>query len=387
MTTMLNAVEKPSKQSEDALPVPDNLAQDLIQRAEIGIYIVQDGKVQYSNATFQQLTGYSEKELIGINSINQIHPEDKERVRKKAIENLKGICNLPYEYRFIKKNGDIISVLESVIPTTYQGKRAAVGSFMDITDHKQSREKIQQLNKELEQRVRELDELTLQLQAANKELEAFSYSVSHDLRTPLRSMDGFSQALLEDYGDQLDESGKDYLQRIRHAAQHMAQLIDDMLTLSRVTRSDMHIEKVDLSAMVRSITAELQQNQPERQVEFVITDGAVANGDARLLHAVFQNLLDNAWKFTRTRPCARIEFGYTRNNGKSTYFVRDNGVGFDMAYVDKLFGAFQRLHSPAEFEGTGIGLATIKRIIHRHGGQVWAEAAVDQGATFEFTLS
>jgi signal transduction histidine kinase len=225
-----------------------------------------------------------------------------------------------------------------------------------------------------------------QLTQANRELEAFSYSVSHDLRAPLRSINGFSLALLEDYAEKLDEQGKDYLKRVRAASQRMAQLIDDLLNLSHVTRSEMRHETVDLSALSRAIAAELQRTQPERQVTFVIAPGLVASGDVRLLRVVLENLLGNAWKFTGKHPTAKIEFGVTQHDGRPTYFVRDDGAGFDMAFGDKIFGAFQRLHSMTEFEGTGIGLATVQRIIHRHGGQVWAEGAVEQGATFHFTL-
>jgi len=247
-----------------------------------------------------------------------------------------------------------------------------------------SESEIRQLNTELEQRV--IDR-TRQLEATNKELEAFAYSVSHDLRAPLRSIDGFSQVVLEDYSDKLDEEGAHYLQRLRAASQRMGHLIDDMLKLSRVTRIKIQRRKVDLSVLAETITAELQQRQPERRVQFAITSGLTANGDKRLLEIALENLLENAWKFTGKRARARIEFGCNETNGKSTYFVRDDGVGFDMAYADKLFGAFQRLHSPREFEGTGIGLATVQRIIHRHGGEVWGEGAVEKGAAFYFTLN
>jgi light-regulated signal transduction histidine kinase (bacteriophytochrome) len=239
---------------------------------------------------------------------------------------------------------------------------------------------------ELEQRVRDR---TVQLEAANKELEAFSYSVSHDLRAPLRSIDGFSQALLEDYFDKIDEQGKDHLRRVRSATQRMAQLIDDVLNLSRVTRSEMRFEKIDLSTLVSRIRKELQERQPDRKVEFAISPGLVGRGDARLLRIVLENLLGNAWKFTGKHPLAKIEFGITHvghGHDKPVFYVRDDGAGFDMAYVDKLFAPFQRLHAPTEFPGTGIGLATVQRIIHRHGGRVWAEGEVEKGATFFFTL-
>jgi hypothetical protein len=221
---------------------------------------------------------------------------------------------------------------------------------------------------------------------ANRELEAFSYSVAHDLRAPLRSIDGFSQALLEDYAERLDEEGRQYLRYVRESAQHMAQLIDDLLALSRVTRSELRRERVDLSGLARAVLAQLQRTQPDRRVRLVIADGLSAAGDARLLRVAFENLLGNAWKFTGRRAEALIEFGLNGDAGEPIYFVRDNGAGFDMAYADKLFGVFQRLHSSADYEGTGIGLATVQRIVSRHGGRIWAEAEVDRGATFRFTL-
>jgi signal transduction histidine kinase len=234
--------------------------------------------------------------------------------------------------------------------------------------------------------IDELQQRTAQLEVANRELEAFSYSVSHDLRAPLRAIDGFSQALLDDYRDRLAGQGQDYLQRVQAATRRMAQLIDDLLRISRVTRAEMHREVVDLGALARHVANALQRAHPGRQVEFVIADGLSVEGDGPLLHLVLDNLLGNAWKFSSNQPQARIELGVMAQNGERVYFVRDDGAGFDMAYADKLFGAFQRLHTLAEFPGTGIGLATVQRIIHRHGGRVWAEGAVGRGATFYFTL-
>src|SRR5437870_2118046 len=239
---------------------------------------------------------------------------------------------------------------------------------------------------ELQERNESLRRNAAELLAANQELDAFAYSVSHDLRAPLRSIDGFSQILLEDYATQLDEAGQDSLRRVRGGTQRMGTLIDDLLKLARVTRTEIRAEAVDLSDMARDIAAELQRATPERQVEFAIAPQLKARGDPRLLRVVLDNLLRNSWKYTAKQARPRIEFGSVEENGGRAFMVRDNGAGFDMKYADKLFGVFQRLHSAAEFEGTGIGLATVRRIINRHGGRIWAEGAVDQGATFYFTL-
>jgi PAS domain S-box-containing protein len=253
----------------------------------------------------------------------------------------------------------------------------------DITDRKRAEEEIRRLNAELEQRVRER---TAQLEVSNKELEAFAYSVSHDLRAPLRGIDGWSLALVEDYGGKLEERALGYLNRVRSETQRMGHLIDDLLQLSRITRAEMDRHAVDLSVTAESIAARLREAYPQRQLEFVVRPGLRAFGDVRLLEVALTNLLENAVKFTGPRAPARIEFETAKCGGKTAFVVRDNGVGFDMAYAGTLFGAFQRLHSESEFPGTGIGLATVQRVIHRHGGRVWAEAQPDRGATFYFTL-
>src|ERR1041385_109185 len=261
----------------------------------------------------------------------------------------------------------------------------------------ESREQLRHYAGELEQRVaertQELEERNealrrnaAELMAANAELDAFAYSVSHDLRAPLRSIDGFSQVLLEDYAPRLDDAGRDSLNRVRAASQRMGTLIDDLLKLARVSRTELRTEVVDLSGMAREIVAELQRSAPERPVDVAIAPGIAARGDVRLLRVVLDNLLRNSWKYTAKQPRPRIEFGVLTDNGERVFTVRDNGAGFDMKYGDKLFGVSQRLLSPVEFEGTGVGLATVRRIINRHGGRIWAEGAVDQGATFYFTL-
>lgn len=244
-------------------------------------------------------------------------------------------------------------------------------------------EEIRTLNEELERRVRER---TAELQAVNKELEAFSYSVSHDLQAPLRAINGFSQALWEDFAPKLTGEGKEILDRITGASSRMSQLIDDLLNLSRLSRTELRLSRLDLSELAHAVSEELRQRDPARQVEFVIRPGIMATADAALLRSALGNLLGNAWKFTSKHRSARIEFGVRKIDGQVTYFVRDDGAGFDMTYGDKLFGAFQRLHVPGEFTGSGIGLATVQRIIHRHGGNIWAEGKVEEGATFYFTL-
>jgi len=237
---------------------------------------------------------------------------------------------------------------------------------------------------ELEHRVAQR---THQLETANKELEAFSYSVSHDLRAPLRGIDGWSLALQEDYDHLLDDQAKIYLNRVRSETQRMGQLIDDILKLSRVTRSELRLVNVDLTALANTISQRLKDANPNRKIDFVIQNGLSITGDSQLFEIALTNLLDNACKFTKKQAIAKIEFGTTLIDDALTYFIRDNGVGFDMAYATKLFGAFQRMHKQSEFPGTGIGLATVQRIIRRHGGKIWAESQVDKGSTFYFTIN
>jgi two-component system sensor histidine kinase/response regulator len=268
--------------------------------------------------------------------------------------------------------------------------RSKVSVFVELAKKTELLRRQADLLRASEQEARELAEsqveLVHDLEHKNRELESFSYAVSHDLRAPLRRIESFSQAVQESQGERLDDAGRHYLDRVREASRQMSQLIDDVLYLSRVTRAEMREQEVDLSALVQLLLDRLREAEPDRQVELKIRPGVAVPADGQLLRIALENLLENAWKFTARTPAARIEFGLTHVAGEPTYFVRDNGAGFDMAYADRLFGPFQRLHLQSEFPGTGIGLATVQRIIHRHGGRVWADGMPGQGATFHFTL-
>jgi signal transduction histidine kinase len=257
-------------------------------------------------------------------------------------------------------------------------------SAREVSERRRAEQEILRLNAELETRVKER---TTQLEYTNAELEAFCYSVSHDLRAPLRSIDGFSQALLEDFPKDVPDEARRYLGRIRAATQRMGQLIEDLLNLSKVSRGELQRREVDVAEIARQVVADLQQRDPERKVEVSVWEGTQAHADPRLLRAALENLIGNAWKFSSKAEHPRIEVGALRDGAEATFFVRDNGAGFDMAYASKLFGAFQRLHSANEYQGTGIGLATVQRIVHRHGGRIWADAKPGKGAVFFFTLT
>lgn len=339
------------------------------------------GKIEYVNPKFSRVTGYAPEEVIGQNPRILKSGEKPPEEYKCLWDTITAGGEWEGEFHNKKKCGELYWEYASISPI--RNPDGVITHFVaikeDITERKRTQE-------ELKKQRDHLEYLTNRLTASNKELEAFCYSVSHDLRAPLRGIDGFSKALLEDYSDKLDAQGKNYLQRVCAASRHMGQLIDDLLNLSRITRGEMHRKKIDLSALAKVIALELQEAEPGRRAEFILAEKLVVNGDPHLLQIALRNLLGNAWKFTRKRPQTIIELGVKQHDGKPVYFVRDNGAGFDMAYAGKLFGAFQRLHPTTEFEGTGIGLATVQRIIHRHGGQIWGEGAVDQGATFSFTI-
>jgi PAS domain S-box-containing protein len=355
----------------------------LYESSKDGIISVDmDGKLMVCNQAFAEMLDYTKEELYQLTYWDLISEHWHETQAKIVNEQVltRGYSD-EYEIEGIKKDKTIFPVsLRVWLIRDKDGEPTGMWSMVrDITERKQAEQEIMKLNEDLQRRAVELESL-------NKELESFSYSVSHDLRAPLRSISGFSQALLEDYLEKIDQDGQDYLHRVRAASIRMGELIDALLGLSRITRSEIHREITDLSEITKEFIKELQESEPERQVEIIITPELVANCDPRLLRAVLENLISNAWKFTGKKPIAKIEFGSIERDGETAYFVRDNGAGFDKAYADKLFGAFQRLHSTDDFKGIGIGLATVKRIIHRHGGSVWAEGEVEKGATFYFTL-
>jgi PAS domain S-box-containing protein len=338
------------------------------------------------NRRFCEITGYSTQELLQKTFADITHPEDQRSFGENLQMLLRGVISeYRCEKRYLRKDGSVRwADVTGTLVRDVEGRPArCMSSVIDTTDRKLAEQEVQRLNLDLELRVQER---TAQLSAANRELEAFCYSVSHDLRAPLRGIAGFAQALQDEYLEALPEDGRDCLRRVIEASREMDQLIDDLLHLSRLTRAEMNFQPVDLSGLARRIAADLQRMMPGRTVEFVIAPDLAAQGDPRLIRIALENLLNNAWKFTGRRNSARIEFGYEHGRTAGAYFVRDNGAGFDMAYAGKLFGAFQRLHGAHEFPGTGIGLATVQRIINRHGGRVWAFAEVERGATFYFTL-
>jgi len=336
-----------------------------------------DGYFKKLNPSWEKTLGFTVKELCAKPFVDFVHRDDRERTIAEAGKLATGRETISFENRYLCKDGSYKWILWNSVPSM-EG-RLIYANARDITERKRVEEEIKKLNEDLRKQAS-------QLEAANKELEAFSYSVSHDLRAPLRSIDGFSLALLEDYGDKLDQEGKGNLGRVRAGCKRMSQLIDDMLNLSRLTRAEMRPEKVNLTALAQEIISELKNAEPGRKVEVSISDNLFAHCDLRLISAVLENLLNNAWKYTSKHTKAKIEIGSLNQNGKPVFYVKDDGAGFDMRYADKLFGAFQRLHRMDEFEGNGVGLATVKRVIHRHGGKVWAEAEPEKGATFYFTL-
>jgi PAS domain S-box-containing protein len=339
---------------------------------------------QYVNDSFLEMVGYTRGEVIG-KKLQDItlwkNPEEFDRAI--ALYDAQAGSIRDFEFVMQRNSGETGYAVYSAETIELNGENFTLAAMLDITDRKLAENTLRTLNVELDRRV---SDRTRQLESANKELESFSYSVSHDLRAPLRGIAGFSDILVEEYTAHLDETGKNYLHRIKENALLMSRLIDNLLDFSRLNRHELRKETFDPTVLARSVVDSLQFETQGRRVEVVIADLPPCQADPGLLHQVFANLLGNAFKYSRFRENARIEVGWLAKDGEVVYFVKDNGAGFDNRYAEKLFGVFQRLHSPAEFEGTGIGLATVKRILQRHGGRVWAEGEPDQGATFYFTL-
>ena len=343
------------------------------------------GLAVYFNEPWYEYTGRTPQDSLGLKWTDALHPDDRERCVRlwhDAVENARGyesegrFRRFDDEYRWFLKRAHLARDAAGQVTSWF-------GTNTDIDDKKRAEESVNQMNVSLEQRVQER---TSQLEASNRELEAFSYSVAHDLRAPLRAIDGFNQAVIEDYGEQLPEEARNLFQRSRLASQRMSQLIDDLLNLSRVARADIRKQTVNLSEMAAALSSELEKAAPQRKVKVQIEPGLRASADERLLRLALGNLFDNAFKFTRTKSEGSIEFGHAMLQGERVFFVRDNGAGFDMQFAGKLFGPFQRLHSAREYPGTGIGLATVHRIILRHGGRIWPHSELGCGTTFYFTL-
>ncbi|MCX6897808.1 MAG: PAS domain-containing protein [Verrucomicrobia bacterium] len=376
------------KRTEEALRVSEERFRQIAENIR-EVFWMADPQIQrmlYISPAYEEIWGRSWTDLYENpgSSLEAVHPEDRERVIKNLAVKKDGLP-FDHEYRIVRPDGAIRWVRDRGFPVKDKAGQVTqyVGVAWDITDRKQAEEKVRNLNAELEQRV---VQRTAELEATNQELEAFSYSVSHDLRAPLRAISGYVNMLIEDNEKQLDEEGRRKLGLVRKEAAHMSQLIDDLLAFSRTGRQSMQSAEIDMCALAQQAFDECAAQTPGRNIQFKLHPLPLAQGDFALLHQVWVNLISNAIKYTRPKGVAVIEIGGRTEGGELLYYVKDNGVGFDMDYAQKLFGVFQRLHSSEEFEGTGVGLALLQRIIHRHDGRVWAEGKLNEGATFFFTL-
>ena len=370
------------KRAEEAWREQSRFLSVLLETVPVPIFF-KDAAGHYlgCNRAFEELAGLSRREIEG-QTVHDVATPELAAVYEKADRELmeqRGAQR--YESQLTAADGSTRDVVfhKAVLTRSDGAPGGLVGAIMDVTERRRSEREIRALNEDLRLHAAELE-------TANRDLQTFSYSVSHDLRAPLRAMNGFAEALEEDFASELSEEVKAYLQRIRASAKRMDDLIEDLLKLSRVVRADLHREPVDLSSIAAAVADELRQTAPDRPVDLTIAPGLACEGDPNLLRIVMENLLGNAWKFATGPSSTRIEFGFENTDNAAAFYVRDNGVGFDMAYARKLFVPFQRLHTSAEFPGNGIGLATVQRIIGRHGGRVWAEGRPDEGATFYFTV-
>jgi PAS domain S-box-containing protein len=360
------------KEAEESLLKEKEFTETTINSLPGVFYLFgENGKFLRWNRNFELVTGYTTREFSELSPPDLFAPEEKDRVTA-AIHTVFVDGKASIEANLVSKNGKKTFYYFTGYRMLDEGVPYLIGSGIDISERVKAEQEVKKLNQELVHRA-------LELEASNRELEVFAYSVSHDLRAPLRSMQGFSEVLLEDFSEVLNDEGNDYLRRIKSSAELMAELIDDMLQLSRLTRVEMLYDRVNLSAIAQTIIADLKRRDTKRKAVVKIAPGLTSRGDARLLSVALENLLENAWKFTGKVPEAYIEFGSTEKDGKIPYFIRDNGAGFDMTYADKLFQPFQRLHSTSEFPGNGIGLASVQRIIQKHGGKLWAESSPGKG--------
>lgn len=372
------------RQAEAALQSSEEKYRSLVEISPDALFVVIDSSIAFVNSAGHRLLAAGSSSELTSHSLRDIFPEAEWERLQTALQPLQHGHSVPFaEYEMLRLDGQPVHVEVAAAPMSYAGRSAAQVIAHDITDRKLSEEKIRNLNAELEARV---TERTAELEAANKELEAFSYSVSHDLRAPLRHIEGFVEILGATKAPMLDDEGRRFLATIAEAAKQMGRLIDDLLTFSRTARAELKKTRFQLADAARAMIRELQPDASGREVEWVVGSLPEVHADPALIRQVLANLLQNALKYTRTRRTARIEIGSRTARAEHVIFVRDNGVGFDSRYVHKLFGVFQRLHRAAEFEGTGVGLANVRRIITRHGGRTWAEGELDKGATFFFSL-
>ncbi|MCP4254486.1 MAG: PAS domain S-box protein [Candidatus Scalindua sp.] len=365
------------------------LYQTLFESANAAIMLIKEDRFINCNKKALEMFGCKRDQIIG-QSHKDFSPNiqsngelSSEKFMTKIAKATVGDPQF-FEWKHKRIDGTPFDAEVSISAIHLEGDATVQAIVRDITERVQAEKKLEDYKNGLEETVKER---TTELEEANKDLAAFSYSVSHDLRAPLRAIDGFSEALIEDCSDQLDKDGLDYLNRVRAGAQRMSCLIEDLLALSRVTQRELSVVGINLSDIVISVVSQLKSDEPERQVETVVQNNVTVKGDTHLVKIAIENLMNNAWKYTSKTKLPRIEFGASENGGKTVCYVKDNGVGFDMRYVDNLFNPFQRLHDADDFPGLGVGLATVKRITLRHGGKIWAEAEVDKGATFSFVLS